>query len=324
LNIIKQNEPRFHSKADKIQFFLDAYSSKDRLKKVQGEEDAALKKPSVLEVGTFRQFGYLLKRSATETFRNRTVMKSKLAVALILGGVYSILYAGLDFSRKGVQNRDGFLFIAMLTMLSSGILQVVLTFPLQRAVFLKEQAVCMYGSFVYFWAKTIPEIFMEALSPTVFCFLTYWILGLNTDSYEKPLIFWGICVLNHMGGGSVGFLLGSALSNIQGISEFLNVVLMPCVTYAGFMANFDSIPIPFRYLTYANPFRYGFSALVLNEYEGLSFECEDDEIDPCSPVSDLSVEQTLWQNILILLAHVLAMRVTASILLKLKVKSQLL
>eukprot|EP00359_Climacostomum_virens_P009645 CAMPEP_0204915478 /NCGR_PEP_ID=MMETSP1397-20131031/13469_1 /ASSEMBLY_ACC=CAM_ASM_000891 /TAXON_ID=49980 /ORGANISM="Climacostomum Climacostomum virens, Strain Stock W-24" /LENGTH=359 /DNA_ID=CAMNT_0052087531 /DNA_START=96 /DNA_END=1172 /DNA_ORIENTATION=- len=64
--------------------------------------------------------------------------------------------------------------------------------------------------------------------------------------------------------------------------------------------NFDNIPVPFKYFTYISTFRYSFSAMVLNEFDGLTFDCEDDEVKPCRPESELNLTLPLWLNVFIL------------------------
>jgi len=298
---------------------LNAYDAKYKQVKIE-EVDEDLRNISPKPVSTVDQFKYLLGRSAKETFRNSSLLKSKLMLALFLGGIYNMLYYNLDTSRKGVQNRNGLFFMLIITLLSSGVLQVVLTFPLHRAVFIKEQGFQMYGSFAYFWAKILPETLMEAVIPTLFFLFLYWIEGLNTNSIEKPLIFWGICLLAHFAGGSLGFMLGSILTNVQAVSEFTVLTFFPDSVYSGFLVNYASIPIPFKYLTYLSSFRYAFSAIAQNEYDGLDFECEDDEVDPCDPLDDLSIDIPMWLNIVLLAAIVIVYRLLAGVFLKLYAK----
>lgn len=317
LHIVTKNDDRFITREDKNQFLLDAYSTDFKLEKSDFiDEDLKLFDSKL--VGTWDQFKYLLSRSSKETFRNKALLKSKLGMALMMGGIYNMLYYNLDTTYKGIQNRNGLFFMLIITLLSSGVLQVVLTFPIQRAVFLKEQGFSMYGTLVYFWAKIIPEFFMEALIPTLFFIINYWACDLNTESYEKPLIFWLICLLAHLAGGSGGFFIGCVVSNVEAVSEFMTLIFFPDVLYSGFLVNYDSIPIPFRYLTYLSSFRYAFSAMATNEYRELTLQCESED-DPCTPLDDLNIHLPLWLNLLILAIIVVVFRVMAGIALRLLV-----
>eukprot|EP00359_Climacostomum_virens_P005847 CAMPEP_0204901990 /NCGR_PEP_ID=MMETSP1397-20131031/3404_1 /ASSEMBLY_ACC=CAM_ASM_000891 /TAXON_ID=49980 /ORGANISM="Climacostomum Climacostomum virens, Strain Stock W-24" /LENGTH=605 /DNA_ID=CAMNT_0052070429 /DNA_START=798 /DNA_END=2612 /DNA_ORIENTATION=- len=319
LHICTKDDERFETREQKNTMLLNAYHAKHKQIKIE-EVDEDLRNINPKPVSTVNQFKYLLGRSTRETFRNKALLKSKLGLALFLGGIYNILYYNLDDSRKGIQNRNGLFFMLIITLLSSGVLQVVLTFPLQRAVFIKEQGFQMYGTLVYFWAKLIPEAVMEAVIPTLFFLFLYWIEDLNTNTVERPLIFWGICILAHFAGGSGGFLIGCIVSNVNAVSEFMTLIFFPDVMYSGFLANYDSIPIPFRYLTFLSSFRYAYSAMAQNEFTGLDFACEDARVDPCDPLEDLNTDVPMWLNLLVLAAITIVFRVMAGVFLKLLVR----
>lgn len=319
MHIISIEEERFENKQDKIDYFLKPYI--DNLEPIEpGAEDLNLKMLNPPNLAVFEQFKFLLLRSVKETFRNKALLRSKVAIGVVQGGIIDMLFYNLTDDQKGIQNRYGLFFMLNIVLFISGIVQIILTFPLQRAVFLKEKGTDMYGTFTYFWAKILPELYLEVLVPTLMFLMIYWACDLNTSSYDKPLTFWGICLLAHSAGGSIGLFMGCIVTNVDAIAAFIPMIFFPNLVYSGFLANFDSIPIPFCYFTYLSPFRYSFTSMAQNEYHGITFTCEDEEPYPCTPLSDLNIDVSLWRNIIILAAITLAYRFLAALALNRLVK----
>jgi len=315
LHICAKDDEHFPCKDDKIQLLLKAYQAEFVLERDEVADEGI--KSYNQETGTIiKQLKYLFGRATKETFRNKEALKSKIGTALFLGGIYNMLYNGLDTSRKGVQNRHGLFLMMYFTMVLSGCLQVVMSLPLQRAVFIKEQGNKMYGTFAFLLAKCFSEAFMEAIIPSLFFVFQYWIDNLNTSSPSKPLTFWGVLLLSHFLGGSFGLLFGSIVSNVMVILELSSIIFIWDTLYSGFYANFDSLPIPFKYLTYVVPARYAFSAMAQIEFDGLDFDCEDAEVDPCDPLEDLNINVPLWLNIVVLGVMMVMYRVLAGLYLK--------
>lgn len=58
----------------------------------------------------------------------------------------------------------------------------VLTFPAERAVFLKESNMNMYSLPGYFIGKTMPELPIMAALPMLYCLIIYWMVNLNDSA----------------------------------------------------------------------------------------------------------------------------------------------
>ncbi len=87
------------------------------------------------------------------------------------------------------------------------------------------------------------------------------------------------------------------------------------------MRNNDEVPAAFKWAEYASIFKYSFQAMVKNEYDDLDLDCvvyvSETETEPCDPVGDLKIEETLWESILYLAIIMIAYRIIAFTSLKL-------
>ena len=91
-------------------------------------------------------------------------------------------------------------------------------------------------------------------------------------------------------------ILGTIFSDKQLAVTLTPVLIIPFMLFAGFFVNQENIPkwlIEFQYLSI---FKYGYQALMLNEYEGLVLECMelgDNWKDSCNPLKEFNSPQTL-------------------------------
>lgn len=96
------------------------------------------------------------------------------------------------------------------------------------------------------------------------------------------------------------------------------VLLVPFMLLSGFFVNESHTPfwlLPFQYLSF---YKYGFQALMLNEYEGLLLECMEipaDHMGHCNPLGDFNSPQNMKMSLLYLcLVIMLCMAVSFAIM----------
>jgi len=58
---------------------------------------------------------------------------------------------------------------------------IILTFPSEQIVFLKESNINMYGATSYFLGKTTPEFIFLVLFPFLYSVMIYWPTNMNTS-----------------------------------------------------------------------------------------------------------------------------------------------
>lgn len=87
--------------------------------------------------GVWRQFVVLMGRSWRNYLRDRVGLKARLGQTLFFAIIISLVFANLEDSVFGVQDRQGLLFFAVLSMGLSALMQASLMFPVEKAIFNK-------------------------------------------------------------------------------------------------------------------------------------------------------------------------------------------
>ena len=93
------------------------------------------------------------------------------------------------------------------------------------------------------------------------------------------------------------------------------LVMIPFIVFAGFIINFDDVPVWLNWFQYLSPMRYSTEAMVYTE-----FEDNDDYINGEEVVERFNYNVGQYQSIAILLGIAIFLRIAALIFLKLTVK----
>lgn len=87
-----------------------------------------------------------------------------------------------------MQNRNGVLFFITMTIAFNSIQNIILIFPDERPVFLREVGNNMYSVTAYFFGKVVAELPASIITPVVFGSIVYFSIGLSTVfAWKFPL-----------------------------------------------------------------------------------------------------------------------------------------
>jgi hypothetical protein len=82
-------------------------------------------------------------------------------------------------TKRNNSDKEGFLYFFQVAMLMTSLNPNMLTFPQQRAVFLREENAKLYTTFPYFVGKLIVDIVPSIIFPIICSLIIYWMAWLN-------------------------------------------------------------------------------------------------------------------------------------------------
>lgn len=100
-----------------------------------------------------------------------------------------------------------------MTMAFNAVQGVILVFPDERPVFLKEVNNNFYSAPAYFFAKIFAELPASALTPFVFGLICYYSIGLNTAVAYRFPVFGGIMILIYLASSSYSFIISTMFAD---------------------------------------------------------------------------------------------------------------
>jgi ABC-type multidrug transport system ATPase subunit len=223
-----------------------------------------------------------------------------------------------------VFSRNSLLFFMLIAQANGIVISAVTVFQRERSLLRRERAKKMYGVASFFLAKTASDMTNNVLLPFLYGMISYWTCGYRPEAtayFKFGLAFY----VTLSTAQSMGLFLGIAIQSPQH-----SLVLAPPITLffmimGGFYVPFETMSKFVRWISWLSFARYGYSALIINEFEGRSIPCDPDDpalLDDFSscPVSgndviaDLGIDgiaANFWFNIGICIALQLVFRLGA-------------
>lgn len=208
--------------------------------------------------------------------RDGTLTFARLFQSVFMALVIGLIYLRTQYYQSNVQDRIGVLFFMMDFAAMSSLFSALSTFPADLAVFLRERGSKTYHVSSYFLGKTLAEIPHQILFPTLFGAIVYWIVGLN-PSVDRFFIFLLTLFVIAVSGQSFGQLISIISPNPDVAFTLGPVISTLLMLFGGFYMNVANIPVYFVWIYWISFFHYGFEALVLNEFTGVTFICRESE-----------------------------------------------
>jgi ABC-type multidrug transport system permease subunit len=157
----------------------------------------------------------------------------------------------------------------------NAIQNVILIFPDERPVFLREVNNNMYKVGPYFWAKVFSELPFSIMTPSIFGVIVYWTVALNPE-IEKFFMFLLTLILIYNASSGYSLIISASFSDKQLAVTLTPVLIIPFMLFAGFFVSTSSIPIFLKEFEYLSIFKYGYQALMMNEFSGNpNFPCSN-------------------------------------------------
>jgi len=183
----------------------------------------------------------------------------------------------------------------------NAIQNVILIFPDERPVFLREVNNNMYNVGPYFWAKIISELPFALLTPSIFGVIVYFTVALN-PGIEHFLLFLATLILIYNASSGYSLIISASFSDKQLAVTLTPVLIIPFMLFAGFFVSASSIPWFLKEFEYLSIFKYGYQALLLNQFTNNSnFPCSDGidytKCEGTNPLSQISEGETLIFNL---------------------------
>ncbi|KAJ2156679.1 hypothetical protein GGF46_005025 [Coemansia sp. RSA 552] len=215
------------------------------------------------------QVRYLTKRALLNAVRNKLIFNIRVAQSAFFGLLIGLIF--LNTHRRPIavqrQNFSGALFFTGVTQFLLSILSVVNVFTQERLVFLREWQGGYYGLPAYFISKNLIELPIQVILPVIYSVTSYWLLGLRQDG-ARFLLYTATCIVLNMCGFSFGLLLGSLFRDMSTILAALPAMFLPFLLFGGLLVNTGNSTVWLRWLQWISPIKYGYTALMRNQFDG--------------------------------------------------------
>jgi len=236
----------------------------------------------------FSQFNALMWRGFLSVIKEPLIVKVRIAQTIVIALILGLVYFGQERTIAGVQSINGALFLIVTNTTFSNMFAVINVITMELPIFMREHFNGMYRTDVYFITKQLAELPVFVITPMVFVGIIYFMVPLNED-VGRFFINLGITELLTQTVVSFGYLISCASSSVNMALAIGPTILIPLMLFGGLFLNNSTIPVYLDWVKYVSWFRYGFEALLINQWKGI------DDIQSCQQAP--SMENEICVNI---------------------------
>jgi len=139
---------------------------------------------------------------------------------------------------------------------------VLLTFPSERPVFLREYAANQYGAVSYFVAKTLVELPVIMVSAFLQFLISYPMMGLQGNFLLLVVVSWLLAVTS----SGLALLVGCGVSSVEKAMQLGPLTMLPQMLFSGLFVPVNKIPKSLRWAQYVCPLKYAVNVLGVIEF----------------------------------------------------------
>lgn len=186
-------------------------------------------------------------------------------MGLFYGSLYYNLSGGTDST--AYTNRMSLLFFSLMFMVL-GHQQAIPALFEDRLVFYRERGANAYGALPYWFSSWFLQMPLIAINVLLFAAIVYHMADLNGDSGDFSF-FYGVLYMTSITGLFVAQLIAGMAPTAQSAISLFPVALFFAVAFAGYIVYIPQFDYWLReWAPYGSFMRWGFQALVLNEFDG--------------------------------------------------------
>eukprot|EP00928_Gymnodinium_smaydae_P015913 TRINITY_DN1591_c0_g1_i4.p1 TRINITY_DN1591_c0_g1~~TRINITY_DN1591_c0_g1_i4.p1 ORF type:complete len:616 (+),score=124.93 TRINITY_DN1591_c0_g1_i4:56-1849(+) len=215
--------------------------------------------------GFLSQVTQLSQREALGVWRNKPGLVAMVMIPLILNLLFACIFynvGDLKSDKYDIMSHFGGVTMVAIGGMFGAAQPLLLRFPLDRGIFLREYATQTYGTAAYFISKSMVELPQSFLNATIVWTAAYFIMGLHGNFLYYILIFWA----TGMAAASTALLVGCIASNPEVAQQSAPAIFVPQLLFAGFYIKMEQIPVFLRWAQYTCSLKYGMNLYILNEF----------------------------------------------------------
>ncbi|KAK7348891.1 hypothetical protein VNO80_23640 [Phaseolus coccineus] len=261
----------------------------------------------------WEQFMVLLKRGLKER-RHESYSSLRIFQVLSVSILSGLLWWHSDPSQ--IQDQVGLLFFFSIFWGFFPLFNAIFAFPVDRPMLIKERSSGMYHLSSYYVARTVGDLPMELVLPTIFVTISYWMGGLKPSlvTFVFTLL---IMLFNVLVSQGLGLALGAILIDVKQATTLASVTMLVFLLAGGYYI--QKIPFFISWLKYISFSHYCYKLLAGVQYSvNEVYECGHGlhcKIRDFPAIKCLGLDN-LWKDVVVLTIMLIGYRVVAYLALR--------
>ena len=222
----------------------------------------------------------LFTRNVQQTLRRKDILIINVIVTVFLAIFVSCgVWQNIGTTQKSIDTRAPSLFFASVTQGIIASLQATNSFPLERALSLRERAAGTYYVSAYFFAKSLGDTLFQIISPIIFSIIVYPVIGYQNKA-DKFFIYMLFMILDTITATSLATMLSTICVSIELTTVVMSVAFEMSRLYGGYFispAQMEEFP-EWKFADALSYIKYAYVGISINELDGLELSCTPQEV----------------------------------------------
>jgi len=215
------------------------------------------------------QLRLLLWRAFYNTLRHPLLLTVNFLVSFLMATVIGVTFERAGIDAPGIQNRLGCIFFVALYFALMSLSSLPLWHE-ERRLFIHERAGGSYGTLAYFLSSVLVDTLVLRLVPPCFFALSAHFLVDLLPSGRRVAVFTIVVALLNTAASACSMMIGAAASSPAVANVAGALWILASVLFGGLVLSQEEgdAPAIVRVLGHCSYFRYGYEALLINEFHG--------------------------------------------------------
>ncbi|CDP05875.1 unnamed protein product [Coffea canephora] len=220
----------------------------------------------------WQQFSVLIRRGMKER-KHESFSGIKIVQILVVAILCGLLWWQSDPSH--LQDQIGLLFFYTGFWGFFPLFNAIFTFPQERLMLEKERASGMYRLSSYFMARTIGDLPMELVLPSVFITITYWMAGLKATA-ASFLGCWLVLLYAVLVAQGLGLAVGALVLDQKNATILGSVIMLSFILAGGYYV--QHVPSFIAWIKYVSIGQYAYKLFIMSQYNpGETYPCAENK-----------------------------------------------
>ena len=209
----------------------------------------------------------LFRREISNLGRDKVALAARFLFTTFLSLLIGVIF--LDVGKAdpavnaNINSQFGAIIIVMLMSMFGSAQPELIAFPEQRPIFLREYSTDHYSVVAYFMARLTMECVLTACQTFVLVVISFFLIGFQSSFF----IFYSATYSLAMASTALGVLLGSGVEDPKLAQEFLPLLFVPQILFAGFYVIPALIPVWLRWARYLCTVTYALRIVLVDEFD---------------------------------------------------------
>ncbi len=268
------------------------------------------------------QLYWLFLRELRSIYRDTGALIGRFGVTIFLSVLFGCIWLGAgnqnDSEPSKMNAHFGAVTMVTISSMFGSAQPVMIMFPFERPMFMREYSTGTYASWTYFLTKTFLDAPLTLMQTIVSWGLIYPMVELQGNFGWIILASWGLGCAS----ASCGMALGCAVTDVKDVTELAPLLFVPQLLFAGFFIQTSEIPVFLRWAQYLCGIKYALNIILSTEFHEDNDSCAGDAASNCASILDNNEidSDLMWFYILMLVILFAAFRLLAAIVLVMKSK----